>query len=478
VPLWQPEPAEVLHTRGLSLSEFIGIAIGCTLTALGAASIGAWGLRRRAPERLLLFFGIWCVLYGVRLTAAQPAVHVSLGGSDRAWSYLIAFITYSINIPSGLFLESLIGPGWKQSIRRMWQLQVGYAVAAMSVDIVSGRPNVAMPLNDPLVLVTLSIQAVNLWMYRLRLGVLFKTPIIVGGTLALLLAAINQNLGRPVLPAVNLEPVGVLVFVVALAYGVVGNVVRGEAELMAVRRELETAREIQQSLLPRDVPHIRGLDVAVQFIPMTAVAGDLYDFVDLGPSRIGILVADVSGHGIPAALVASMVKLAFSTSVEQAHDPALVLTAINRALCRQLEQALVTAVYGVIDTELGLITVANAGHPPPLIGRADRSVVEIHHHGLFMGFMADASYSNMEIKLQEGDLILLYTDGVVEAQNAAGDFFDRDRVKAWLTSADRGGAARFSEAALADLNQWCGNTTFNDDVSFVAAHFTVARQLS
>jgi sigma-B regulation protein RsbU (phosphoserine phosphatase) len=197
-----------------------------------------------------------------------------------------------------------------------------------------------------------------------------------------------------------------------------------------------------------------------------------YDFVDLGTSKIGILVADVSGHGIPAALVGSMVKLAFTTQGEHAHDPARVLNALNRALCRQLKQGFVTAVYGVIDLERRVMTAANAGHPWPLIGRSDGSIVEIQEHGLLLGLLPDASYVNTEIDLREGDLILLYTDGVTEAQNAKAEFFDVERVRQWLTSEHRDSAARLTEAALTDLIRWCGHSSFHDDVTFVVARVT------
>jgi phosphoserine phosphatase RsbU/P len=456
----------------VSLSELIGIAIGCTVLALGLISIGAWSLRRRTAERLLLLFGIWCVLYGIRLIATQPIVQGSIGGSTRIWVHLTDFITYGINVPSGLFFEALIGVGWKNSIRRVWQLQLAYALAAIGTDLVTGRPHLAMALNNPVVLAGLAVQTANVWLYRSRLTGLFRTPIIVLGAFALVLSVINENLGRPLLPSVNLEPVGLLVFVVALAYVVVGNVVRGEAALLAVQRELETARDIQRSLLPREAPRLPGLDVAVEFVPMSAVAGDLYDFVDLGPSRVGILVADVSGHGIPAALVASMVKLAFSIQADTAHDPALVLAGVNRALCRQLDHGFVTAVYAVIDLERCVMTVANAGHPMPLIGRSDGTIVEIEEHGLLLGFWPTASYTNAEVDLRNGDLVLLYTDGLTEAQNAAEEFFESERVRRWLKSTDRRDAATFKAAALADLVQWCGRSTFQDDVTFVVARLT------
>ena len=311
-----------------------------------------------------------------------------------------------------------------------------------------------------------------MWWHRSRLGPLFTTPIITVAGLALLVAVIHENLGRVLLPAVNLEPVGVLIFVLALGYGVIGSVVRGEAELLAVQRELEAARVIQRSLLPREAPRARGLDVAVQFVPMSAVAGDLYNFIELGPSRIGILVADVCGHGIPAALVASMVKLAFSAQADSADDPAHVLSAMNRALCRQLDHGFVTAIYAVVDTEDSTIMVANAGHPPLLIGSSSRGVAEVHEQGLMLGFMPDASYRNVKFGLQDGDRILIYTDGVTEAQNAAGEFFDGQRVGRWLTSDHGGNAARLGDVAMADLNRWRGQLPFEDDVTFVIAHAT------
>src|SRR5262249_7863958 len=141
-----------------------------------------------------------------------------------------------------------------------------------------------------------------------------------------------------------------------------------------------------------------------------AVAGDLYDFVRLGPSRLGILVADVSGHGVPAALVASMVKLAFSTQAHQAHDPAVVLTAMNRALARQLGRSFGTAIYAVIDTDRRTITHANAGHPPPMIARVHQPIEDIGGHGMMLGFTDDATYANTETRLETGDLVFLYTD--------------------------------------------------------------------
>lgn len=452
----------------MSVTELLGLAIGCILLALGVGSIAAWVLRRRGAERLLLMFGIWCVLYGVRLVGQQPAVHEAIGVPMRSWAYFNALTTYAINVPGALFFYALVGPGWKQSLRRVYQVEAAYAVAAIAIDLTARRPYAAMGPNRPIVLLGLAVVVANVLLYRDRLGRLFTRPAIVIAAFALLFFVGNENLNRPLAPAVNLEPVGVLVFVIALGYGVIGSVVRSESEFLAVQRELATARQIQTSLLPREPPRVQGLDVAVQYVPMTAVAGDLYDFIALGPSRLGILVADVSGHGVPAALVASMVKLAFSSQTDRADDPAAVLTAMNRALARQLQHAFVTAVYAVIDTDRRAMRVANAGHPPVMIARADGSIEEIAEHGVMLGFTADVSYTNADTRLQNGDVLFFYTDGVTETRNRAGEFFDRENVRRWFES-NHVDAARFSAAALSDLKRWRGDNAFEDDVTFVVA---------
>jgi phosphoserine phosphatase RsbU/P len=455
----------------VSLIELFGIAIGCTLLALGVTSTGTWGLRRRRQERLLLLFGVWCLLYGARVLGDQPAVRLAIGGSTRAWQFVDAFITYLINVPTALFFEALVGPGWHRTVRRVREVTVAYAAVAVSAGVVTGSPYAAMPFNDPIVLAGLAVQTVNVWLSRHRLSRVFASPGVFTGAGVLAATVINQNVGRPLLPAVNLEPVGVLVFVCALGHGIIRTVVRGEAELGAVQRELEMATDIMRSLLPRAVPTIRGLDVAVQFAPMTAVGGDLYDFVDLGSGKVGVVVADVSGHGVPAALVATMVKFAFSSASEHADDPARMLAAINRALCPHLERGFVTAVYAVLDIERSTMTVANAGHPPVLVGSRTRGLRRVDEHGLVLGFMPGAAYVNAEIALADGDTVLFYTDGVIEAQNAHGDFFDGDRVGRWLTTAGDASAERLRDAAVAELDRWRGQLPIGDDITFVLARF-------
>ncbi len=451
--------------------ELAGILIGAMLLFLGCASVLTSMLRPRHGTRLLLAFGLSVGLYGARLLASQAPVRATIGETSFPWKYFIAWVTYLINVPLTYFVKAIIGPGWKDSVRWVSRALVGFAIAAIVVDLAVSRPGAANAANSWLVLALIAIAFGNV-LHASRIGrphTVLTDRIAIFGTIVFALFIVNENLGELILRGTNIEPIGMLCFVLCLGYAVVRSVFRSETEFAGVQRELDTARRIQMSLLPRGLPDHPDLDVAVRFMPMTAVAGDIYDFVHLGSSCLGILVADVSGHGIPAALVASMVKVAFSAQAHHAHDPAKVLASMNRILCRHLEHAYVTAVYAVVNTDRQTVTIANAGHPPALLRRGDETSIVEHRHGMVLGFFPDAEYTNTEVAtFAPGDRLLLYSDGILEARDRAGRFFDGERVARWLSDTRNASAEQFADAALRELKQWTGGG-FEDDVTFVIA---------
>lgn len=451
--------------------ELAGIVIGATLLVLGCASVLASMLRPRRGSQVLLAFGLSVGLYGTRLLASQPPVRATIGETWFPWKYFIAFVSYLINVPLTYLVERIIGPGWKNSTRWALRAAIAFAIAAILIELALARPGAASRSNSWLVLSLISVALGNVFHASTigRARTVLTERIVVVSASVFALFIVNENLGELVVPGTNIEPVGMLFFVLCLGYAVVRSVFRAETEFAGVQRELETARRIQSSLLPRQIPKHSGLDLAVRFVPVTAVAGDIYDFVQLGPSCLGILVADVSGHGIPAALVASMVKVAFSAQVDQADDPARVLTSMNQILCRHLEHAYVTAVYAVVNIDRQTITIANAGHPPALFHRRDVTSLVQHDQGVMLGVFPDAEYTNTEVApFAPGDRLLLYSDGVLEARDRAGQFFDGDRVARWLSDIEHTSAEQFAEAALSQLTQWTGGG-FDDDVTFVIA---------
>jgi len=244
-------------------------------------------------------------------------------------------------------------------------------------------------------------------------------------------------------------------------------------QLLTIQKELETAREIQLSILPEEIPKIEGLDIAARYIPMTSVAGDFYDFIVVDEKHLGILVADVSGHGMPAALIASMLKIALAAQESHAADPAQLLLGLNQALCGKFQRHYVTAGYLFLDMLKGTLRYAGAGHPPLLLWSRSEGVRAVEENGLFLGKFPQAAYSFVESPLKAGDWALLYTDGIPETTNPSQIEFGADRFRQFLETDQSTSADHFADRLLKELSQWSvrdSGEDSDDDVTLVAIH--------
>jgi len=242
-------------------------------------------------------------------------------------------------------------------------------------------------------------------------------------------------------------------------------------QLRTIQKELETARQIQMSILPTEIPKIEGLDIAARYMPMTSVAGDFYDFIVVDERRIGILMADVSGHGMPAALIASMLKIALAAQVPHATDPAQVLSGLNQVLCGKFEHHHVTAAYLFIDMGKKTMTYAGAGHPPMLFwGASSPNVQDVAENGLFLGRFPWATFSSVDLPFTEGDWCLLYTDGIPETANSSEVEFGENRFRQFLVTEQSPTANQFADHLLEELSIWANRGPggeLDDDITMV-----------
>jgi len=212
---------------------------------------------------------------------------------------------------------------------------------------------------------------------------------------------------------------------------------------------------------------VAGVTVVARFQPMTAVGGDFYDYATSW-GGLAVLVADVTGHGVPAALTAAMVKVAFAAQREEASHPAAALAHVNRTLMDVNASGFVTAAWVYLDAAAGRMRYAAAGHPPLLVWRAATGTVErITENGLLMGAFAQAEYTEIERPLDRGDRLLLYTDGVMEAANASDEEFGLDRLESVLAETSPLALAAQADAILARLAGWRGAVAQGDDVTLV-----------
>jgi serine phosphatase RsbU (regulator of sigma subunit) len=239
---------------------------------------------------------------------------------------------------------------------------------------------------------------------------------------------------------------------------------QAQAQLKA---ELDVARALQIAILPATFPAKPGCDGAARMIPATTMGGDFYDFIELPDGRIGLVMADVSGKGVPAAFFMAVARTNLRDLAAHYPEPGACLAQTNEMLCAQNPLELfVTVFYCVLDTSTGTLRYANGGHNPPYVRRADGSVEALSGAGgLVLGVMGGVEFPDHTVQLLPGDRLVLYTDGVTEAFNPADEPYGVERLIAEVKAHGDGSAAGLVERICRSVTIFAGTAPQSDDIT-------------
>jgi sigma-B regulation protein RsbU (phosphoserine phosphatase) len=244
---------------------------------------------------------------------------------------------------------------------------------------------------------------------------------------------------------------------------------RQAVERLHIQGQLQIAHDVQSRLLPERDIEIAGYDLAGMSVPAYDIGGDYYDYIPLGDGRLGVVVADVAGKGIPAALIMATFRALLRTSVRQGSPLAQLVAQVNRLLAESIGlPAFVTAVYGVLEPDTGGFAYANCGHLPPLLVREDGTTEQLLGSGPCLGVFESAAYEPSQVELARGDLLLLYTDGVVEAEGDDGHEFGVDRLAALVAGLRATPAAEVIRGVAEATREFAGTGAYQDDFTLVA----------
>lgn len=231
-----------------------------------------------------------------------------------------------------------------------------------------------------------------------------------------------------------------------------------QKKFIAVKQELEIARNIQLSILPGTLPRMNNISIKAKYEPMMEVGGDFYDFLQIDEHRIGILIADVTGHGVAAALISSMVKIAFYMSHDRIDDPAALLSKINSSLFEHIYGRFITAFYIFIDTKEMKAVFSNAAHWPIYIqNRHSGDISEHTIKGRLIGINREENYRNQTINIKNGDRLILYTDGLIEERDKNGELLGEDRFVEIITENSGKQPSRLIDETFINLYNWSGS---------------------
>src|SRR6202142_548418 len=454
-------------------AQLTDIVMGTIFVTIGATACAIAAIRWRRGVRILVWWGIWSGMYGLQSLFQTPMFLATL---PHALKSTVPYVSTAIMY---LLLVSAL-PAWRElslgKLKLLVQLEIfaGLAIALIGFGtfVLGGPRDKWMFCNNLLaVLALLIVLVVALVPKFSRLLVIPNHNVLAAGTVVFALEALYTNLSNVLhyrtLPLVNSLGFAALLF--SLGYVALEILFTNERRLLSIETELETARQIQASILPTSVPEFENLRIAASYQPMAAVAGDFYQFLRPDEDHLGILVADVSGHGVPAALISSMIKVAMQSVSVFANDPAQVLAGLNRILSTGFRGRLTSAAYLCIDAKGRSARYSAAGHPPLLCWR--NSTGELQHiesNGLLFGVGQDSEYPVCSLAVDSGDRFLIYTAGLTEPENARGQSFGDMRLEQVVRDSRSHSALELNQQLLSELRSWQPPpTSQQDDITLI-----------
>ena len=242
-----------------------------------------------------------------------------------------------------------------------------------------------------------------------------------------------------------------------------------EEQNQKITAELDMAAKLQQSLLPKRYPKIEGYRFASKYLPSNRIGGDFFDIIELENGNVGVVIADVSGHGPAAALLTTMFKMSFHLYAQESLSPSDVLGRLNSEFCRLITTGeYITAFYLVLRPDEKRIVYSKAGHPYPILFRkATGTHQRLDAEGFFIGMFDEAVFENMEVSLEDGDRLLLYTDGVIEARDPSGTCFELKHLEHILADQNDLPCHVLLEEIYARLSRFTQRDRFEDDLCMV-----------
>lgn len=242
-------------------------------------------------------------------------------------------------------------------------------------------------------------------------------------------------------------------------------------DFQQISQELRLAGQIQASFLPNNFPSIPGWQLAVTLLPARETSGDFFDVIELSDGRLGILVADVADKGVGSALYMALSRTLIRTYAEEyGAEPEVVFFAANNRLLKDARANLfITIFYGILDPKEGLLTYCNAGHNPPYLIRNSEheTIISLHRTGIAMGIEANSTWTTETVAIDPGDILILYTDGIPDAQDEDGDFFNDEAMIEISRKNSEKFAHEIQSAIIEEVQKFSGNAPQSDDITLM-----------
>lgn len=457
--------------QNITTSSTWKLLVGFMYLVLGMVAFVIFTLRFKKSEGFIFYLGLLNISFGLSMLHDNPLIQLTDLPSPVFWNISLPLLGFIVPVAFILFIRYFIGWGWRYSILILLIYSIIQGSFGMYSDFTS-------PFNDnygtsSTILGFLAVVVLFLHLFLPDMRKNKEVQVIGAGLGFYLLALFYNNLAKiQWLPErLSFDDPAYFIFNLCLIYVAFRRITNTEREFYAVKKDLETARSIQNAILPSHNPKSSAFEVSSAYRPMALIGGDYFDYQIHDESHVGLLVADVSGHGISAALIASMLKVAFTAQGQNARKPATVLQQINISLNGQLNNEFITAGYLGFDQTTKEITYSSAGHPPMVLHHRKSDIMEeVKVPGIPIGVLDDAEFNETKVQLESGDRLVLYTDGILEVFNPQGEAIGKNRFMDLIKESKNLFADDATDNILDKINKWAERNAeepHDDDITLI-----------
>lgn len=421
-------------------------------------------------KSIYLFFSIFTTFMGIAIVS-DTAIKELILDAPMMWIHvrLVSMIGFGFGLIG--FLIQIEELRYKVLLKGLLYVFIAYAL--ISFLLISLKVITVMEIILPYNIILLgSIPIVFFCILTSSLRANVDAIIIGAGFSILILAGIRDAImDMGLLPRSGfIHHWAVFIFIASLGVVLFRRFDETHNRYYEYQQSIELARNIQWSNLPVSLPAMERICIAAKYLPMQRIGGDFYGFHEIDSSRIGVLLTDVSGHGIPSAMVSSMIKLSFDLVEDRAHDPSALLCSLNKMLINNIEKNFITACYCFLDLSGMNLYVGNAGHPAIFLWKCCSNMLEaIRPRGMFLGRFPNIDFVTEKHPLEAGDKIIIYTDGITETMNKKGELFGEERLASFIEKWHHIPAEEFVERLLAHVQNWSERSGkgFDDDLTII-----------
>ncbi|MCX8123133.1 MAG: SpoIIE family protein phosphatase [Spirochaetes bacterium] len=412
-----PQVIKNLHNKSIYLQLFVF----ASLFIIGIYHLGLYLINKSKQN---IFLGLFSLIVALRILVINDMLLICFFSPPWGLNFRLSYLTITLSpILFCHFVDSL----YKGTIKRHYILindsyfgLFTLFVCVASLHIVSAS----------LIFIQLALVCISFYLLIIlfkETGKNLKTKrLFYFGLIAGFCCLINDIFfSHQIVKTVNTSHFGILIFVVTQTLIAFEEYINQQQRLIILSNEMDVARKIQRNILPPVSPRLSGASIDVLYLPVNSIGGDFYHFFNIDNKHAGIFIADVTGHGIPASIIASTVNIAFTLQYKYAEHPEKVLTNINNLLIGKTGNQPISALYCYLDTENMVVRFCGAGNPYPIyLNAATGSIEEIKTKGNVIGVFPSMVFDSTQIKIHNGDRIILYTDGLIDITNKFKHYYD------------------------------------------------------